>query len=191
MDLDRTLFDTGLFFERVWSYAAGVYDLDAEVERARSKQFYDMYGVSYDYRFFDHLRESVGSDRFDQEGFVRSATSELSGQFLYDDVSAELIELIDGILTFGNRDYQTFKLSLCPELSGIPSHIVLESKGKYISKNFSSATLLVDDKDVSEEIIPPASFVRIDRSLVEGQPGVDGVIATLESVPGILRNVAE
>jgi len=186
MDLDRTLFDTRLFFERIWSYAAGLYGLDAETEMKRSKQFYDMYGESYDYRFFDHLRAAVGPG-FDQEDFARGAAGKLSGQFLYEDVTDELVGMIHAILTFGNQEYQTFKLSFCPELSGIRSHIVLEPKGEYIAKNFAKATLLVDDKDLSDEIVAPARFVRIDRSLEKLDAGMDGVINTLESVPAILR----
>lgn len=189
MDLDRTLFDTDRFIEGVWSYAGELYGLDIEAERLRAKQFYDMYGNSYDYRFFDHLRDCVGAD-FDQEDFVRGAKRALSGQFLYADVTPQVIDIIHAILTFGNTQYQMFKLSLCPELEGIDYHIVLEPKGAYISRTFPVPTLLVDDKDLKGECVPPAYALRIDRSLEEREAKEAGVIRTLASVPAALSRIA-
>jgi hypothetical protein len=186
MDLDRTLFDTELFFNTVWSYVGGYYGLDDANEKSKAKEYFDAYGDSYDYRFFDHLRESIGAD-FDQEEFVRGAKQELSGTFLYSDVTPEVLEMTHAILTFGNREYQTFKLSLCPELADVERHIVLETKGEYISRTFKTPTVLVDDKDLSAEIVPPARFIRIDRS--SGGAKVEGadVIHTLKSLPGLLE----
>lgn len=190
MDLDRTLFDTNRFIERVWSYAGERYHLNVEIERLRAKQFYDIYGDSYDYRFFDHLRDCVGAD-FDQADFILSAKRTLSGQFLYPDVTPQLIDAIHAILTFGNKEYQMFKLSLCPELEGIDCHIVLEPKGAYISRTFPMPTLLIDDKDLKGECVPPAYAIQIDRSLEAEDAKEAAVIKTLASVPAALSRIAQ
>lgn len=189
MDLDRTLFDTELFIDRVWAYMAGRYGLNSQAEKVRAPEYFDTHGDSYDYRFFDHVRASVGPD-FDKEEFIKGAKRELSGLFLYPDATSDVLNLIDAILTFGNREYQLFKLSLCPELAGIEHHIVLEPKGAYIARTFAAATVLVDDKDLSGEIKLPAHFVRIDRSEVsQGQPRDHLVIHSLEAIPALMERI--
>lgn len=191
MDLDRTLFDTASYFERLWLYAAHRYKLDAGEERSKAKLYFDMYGESYDYRLFDHLRESVGTG-FDQADFVRGAKQELAGKLLYSDATSDVLGMIHAVLTFGNKEHQSFKLSLCPELSNIDRHIVLEPKGAYIARTFTESTVLVDDKDFSAEILPPARFVRIDRTS-EGSGEVEGesaVIHTLRDLPAMMESFA-
>lgn len=190
MDLDRTLFDTALFFERVWDHASARYGLDAEAEKAKASQFHRMYGDMYNYRLFDHLRSSVGPG-FEPDSFISGAVSELAGLFVYPDVTPRLMERVDAILTFGDRDEQMFKLALSPALQGVQVHAVLEPKGGYISRTFDVPVVLVDDKDILDEIRPPATFIRIDRSS-DGEGARRGhVITTLEDVLGIVDDIAQ
>jgi hypothetical protein len=188
--LDRTLFDTNRFVHDVWSLAGREYGIDAEAERQRTSSFYRYYGDWYDYQFFDHLAHAVG-ESFDRQSFIALAHRELRGSYLYDDVTPEVIGLIDAILTFGNEPYQSLKLSLCPQLDGIERHIILAGKGKYIAETFSVPTVLIDDKAIGAEILHPALFIRIDRTGgdFDAKQG-DLTIASLSELPDILSSMA-
>lgn len=189
VDFDRTLFDTGRFFVDVWQFAASLYDIDAEAERRRAGQFHTMYGDWYDYEFFDHVAAAAG-EAFDREAFMAAARRALVGNYLYDDVTAEIISLIDVILTFGNEPYQSFKLSLCPELAGIEPRITLRRKGEYIRDTFTGPTVLIDDKMIGGEIRPPARFIRIERDVVLTKGGNgEMVITSFDQLPGKLREI--
>lgn len=186
-DLDRTLFDTAAFFEEIWSFAARLYNIDGVAERSRASDFHDHYGDMYDYRFFDHLADAVG-DSFSRDDFIQSATHELSGRFLYGDVTDDTIRSIDAIITFGNHDYQTFKLGLCPALSALQRHIVLQPKGEYIHAMFSQPSVLIDDKPLKDEILPPAQFIRIDSSGAESATN-ELVIQDFSQLPLMLKQL--
>ena len=189
-DLDRTLFDTSRFVHDVWALAGREYGIDAEAERLRAPSFYQFYGDWYDYQFFDHLADVIG-DTFDRTVFIAKAQRELSGAYLFDDVTPDIIDLIDAIVTFGNQTYQSFKLSLCPQLDGIERHIILAMKGEYIAQTFTAPTVLIDDKAIGAEILDPGLFIRIDRT-AEGEHDTSGelVISSLEELPGVLRSLA-
>lgn len=186
-DLDRTLFDTATFFEEIWSFAARLYDIDGDAEQKRAAGFHDYHGDMYDYRFFDHLADAVGNS-FDRDDFIQLATHELSGRFLYGDVTEDVVRSIDAIITFGNHDYQTFKLGLCPALSGLQRHIVLQPKGEYIRTTFSQPSVLIDDKPLKDEILPPARFIRIDRSGGESIAN-ELVIQDFSQLPAMLKQL--
>lgn len=166
MDFDRTLFDTSSFFNEVWQLLADLYGIDADAERQRIGEFQDNYVSGYDYRFFDHARSAVG-ERFNKADFTKAAQREFKDMFLYADVSDEVIALIDAIVTFGGHEYQLFKLSLCPRLVDIKVYTTLQPKGECIAQTFNEPALLVDDKPLENEIIPPTRFIRIDRAASE------------------------
>lgn len=189
-DLDRTLFDTDRFVQDIWALAGHEFGIDAEAERQRAPEFYHFYGDWYDYRFFDHLADVVG-DTFDRTLFVALAQRQLSGRYLYSDVTPDIVELIDAIVTFGNDAYQSFKLSLCPQLDGIERHIILGGKGAYIAQAFIAPSVLIDDKAIGAEILQPAMFVRIDRTAgaFRDVPG-ETVIRSLSELPSVLLAMA-
>lgn len=182
MDLDRTLLDTDKFVRSIWQLAEKQYGIDARSERDRAPAYFTHHQDMYDYRFFDHLQAVAGA-RYDKAAFIAAAVSSLSERFLYDDVTEEVVSRIDAIVTFGNSDYQTFKLLLCPKLVGINRHVLLEPKGPYIARTFSQASILVDDKPLEAEILPPCEFIRIDRSGVRPE---QRVITSLHQLPDIL-----
>lgn len=190
-DLDRTLFDTTRFVADVWALAGREYGLDANAERERAPDFYHYYGDWYDYRFFDHLEMAAG-EGFDRAGFIAAAQRELSGNYLFDDVTADIIGLIDAIITFGNEPYQSLKLALCPQLEGIERHIILGSKGAYIAEAFTAPTVLIDDKAIGAEIVYPAAFIRIDRTDggASDTPN-ELVISSFHELPEILRTIEQ
>ncbi|MDQ5932079.1 MAG: hypothetical protein QG649_164, partial [Patescibacteria group bacterium] len=97
-------------------------------------------------------------------------------------VTSHVIAMIDGIVTFGGTEYQTFKLGLCPSLDAIPRRIILEPKGEYIAKNYTQPTVLVDDKLLEGTLQLPARFIRIDRSLASENNSI-GVITSLSDLP--------
>lgn len=184
VDLDRTLFDTSTFFDEIWRLAHDIYGVDATAQKARAEEFFDWYDAGYDYRFFDHLAAAAGAT-FSKTALEDAARREFSDRFLYPDVTDEVIGLIDAIVTFGGWEYQTFKLSLCPQLAHIAHHISLTSKAEYIARTFSGPALLVDDKQLENEIMAPTRFVRIDRSLAKSDIA-SSVIHSLEDIPACL-----
>ncbi|MBC7512055.1 hypothetical protein H7142_00125 [Candidatus Saccharibacteria bacterium] len=188
IDLDRTLFDTDKFIVAIWDFAEVYYGISADKERARASNYYDHYGDMYDYKFFDHLQAVAGSG-YSRSEFIAAAAAKLSGNFLYDDATIEVIDLIDAIVTFGNRDYQTFKLLLCPQLASIERHFLLEPKGQYIRRIFAQPTLLVDDKHLDGEIHEPCVFVRIDRTSRIAKSN-QGIITSLSQVPALVHTLS-
>lgn len=168
-DLDRTLFDTGKFFDEIWEFAADMYGINADFERSRASEFYKMYGTSYDYHFFDHIRYAVG-DEYDQKKFTEAAAHRLSGRYLYPDVTDTVIESLDAILTFGGSEYQLFKILLCPTITHLKTHITLLPKGTYIANTFAKPSVLIDDKPIGSEIVPPAQFILMDRTAKTHSP---------------------
>ncbi len=189
-DLDRTLFDTARFFDNIWEFASRTYGFDVEQERARAPEFFRYTGDLYDYRFFEHLRSSAGA-AYDEADFIAKAQAKLGGTYLYDDITPEAIRLIDAIVTFGGEEYQSFKLSLCPEHDGIDRHIVLQSKGEYIHDTFDRPSVLIDDKHLENEILPPATFIWIDRSTVAEGTLSDGyTIRSFDDLPAVLERIA-
>ena len=188
-DLDRTLFDTSRFVQDLWAFAGREIGFNGDAERERATMFYRYSGDWYDYRFFDHLA-SVIDNEYERAAFTHLVEQEMHGRYLFSDVTPDIIELIDAIVTFGNEPYQSFKLLLCPQLEGITPHIILDSKGAYIARTFQTPTVLIDDKPIGDEILPPAQFIRIDRTNSLAQIAADEVvIRSLNELPAVLQNI--
>lgn len=159
VDFDRTLFDTQTFFTDLWQWLGDEYGLDGQAEQQRANEFYTMCGTLYDYDFFTHI-DACGLARTDVEQRAKQA---LTGPYLYQDAQYALA-LRPIILTFGNSDYQRFKLSFC-DLADYTTIIIQESKGDYIARHHPrDSVTLVDDKDLIAELPPQVHFIRIDRT---------------------------
>lgn len=167
VDFDRTLFDTGAFVDALWSAIAVLYGVDKDGEIARAKQFYTYQGDWYDYDFFSHIG-SIPTVPNDSVVLQNAVHKQLVGwDFLYPDAST-LIDSIDAIVTFGNEPYQRFKLSFCPQLGHIPTHIIQTGKGTFIREQFGlRPAVLVDDKRLEHELPESVQFIHLDRSQKE------------------------
>jgi hypothetical protein len=121
----------------------------------------------YNYDFFRHIRE-LG---IDGEELTKRAQAELSRSFVFDDVVEFLQATKDmnrAILTFGANDYQQFKVSLCPELSGLEVHMTQGFKHDYIKMHWpDEPTLLIDDRLLEDNLPSVTRFVLIDRTQTE------------------------
>jgi hypothetical protein len=161
VDLDRTLFDTGRFIDRVWTAIAKEYAVDSEYERQRSESFYTYYEDWYDYDFFNHIA-TISSIDSPQDEFEKRIRLHLTESFLFAD-AIETLSLYDEILTFGNESYQRFKLSVCPELQHLPVTIIREMKADYITRHYNPHVALIDDKNLASELPDWVDFFLIDR----------------------------
>ena len=172
LDLDRTLFNTPLFIRTLWDWIEKTYGVDAATSRKNMKSYFRYVGDMYDYDFFRHIAE-LGINTDD---VVRRALHDFKAEvFIYSDVAAFLKNTMDidrAILTFGNDDYQQFKLSFCPELAGMSVHTTRSYKSEYIKKYWpSTPTILVDDKLLVGTLPNNTNFIHIDR--VQTRPVIE------------------
>lgn len=171
IDLDRTLFDTTLFVQKLWDWIEQTYGVDAEASRYGMKQYFTYVGEMYNYDFFKHISE-LGIDGKD---LTRRAQAELTGLFVFDDAPEFLKATKDfdrAILTFGADNYQQFKVSLCPELSGLEVHKTQGYKHEYIETHWpNQPTLLIDDRLLEPALPSVTRFVLIDRT--QQQPVIE------------------
>lgn len=166
VDFDRTLFDTSSFVEWLWEALETVYGVDAEAEKERASEFYIYSGDWYDYQFFTHLEAIPVMREVERETFIRTMLSIERPTFLFDDAQA-ILPRCDEIITFGNRAYQEFKLSFCPEVSDLPVTIIQESKADYVRHHYEGPLVLIDDKHLENELPDWVRFVLIDRTQTE------------------------
>ncbi|PLS80788.1 hypothetical protein CYG49_04145 [Candidatus Saccharibacteria bacterium] len=166
VDLDRTLFDTDVFIAAVWHYLGKKYPIDTEVEKARAKQYYTYDQDLYNYHFFDHIRALAIGDvqtiRFELSLYLREQS------LLYNDTQKGLAALKElggaTILTFGNEEYQRFKIACVPELAWLPVEIVQQHKRHFFSENYTQPCILIDDKDLYGQLPSTVEFIKIDRT---------------------------
>lgn len=171
VDLDRTLFDTTRFVQTLWDWIEQTYGVNADAARYEMKQYFTYVGEMYNYDFFQHIHE-LG---IDGEELVKRAQAELTESFVFGDV-AEFLQSTAGldraILTFGANNYQQFKISLCPELSGIEVHMTQGFKHDYIKTHWpDQPTLLIDDRLLEDNLPTITRFILIDRA--QARPVID------------------
>lgn len=163
VDFDRTLFDTERFVGVLWKTLGAHYGVDGMKELSRVQDFYYERGtVPLGYDFFSHLAaiKSIKDSETTVEAILRNSLR--SEDFLFEDARS-LYDDIDEIVTLGDRKYQTFKLSICPDLVGIRTHIIQESKAGFIKRQYLRPTLLVDDKHHEHELPESCNFILINR----------------------------
>ena len=190
VDLDRTLFDTDAFVAGLWHCMQELYALDASTELARISEFFRYSGELYEYDFFSHLADAT-NEELEDRAVIEAAVPYLAGRFLYGDVTPELIQRIDAIVTFGNERFQQLKIAMCPELSVVPVHFVQEPKGGYLKRTFDRRFIMVDDKDLSGEIDAPSQFVLIDRADTYAQKATTESCEIIRSLDRLLPIIDE
>lgn len=163
LDLDRTLFRTEQTGD-IWQQLELLHPeiVHAATEHERSGEFYmysdDMYchDVSAQLRslgldpttIYDDLTHSdLGDGRFEYQGSTALIT-------YLKRVATPVI------LTYGTDDYQRFKASLCPSLSGISVETILEPKPQWLHEHAASGWL-VDDKPIGGEVPATITFVQV------------------------------
>jgi len=165
LDLDRTLFNTGLFIEMLWPWIGSAYGIDVVEAKARSGDYVRYVGDMYDYDFFSHMTV-LGIDAQQLMGRAQQELGKTS--FVFDDVQLFLDSVqvfAPAILTFGNEPYQSFKLSFCPQLASLPVYSTLVHKNDYILEHWpNQPTVLVDDKFLAGSLPAATTFIHLDRS---------------------------
>lgn len=164
LDLDRTLFDTRRIGE-VWQELAKKYDIDAEAAAAeRSKWYVWESADTYHHDFAAQLR-AYGIHPKEAYAFIQ-ASSLRDGrlEFPYvDQLVATLAPLAKlKVLTYGTRDYQLLKASLCPSLENMEVVTTLEPK-EAVLRRYSDIheCWLVDDKPLGDQLPVGIHFIQV------------------------------
>jgi len=154
LDFDETLFDHNAML--VW-----LDEIMSQKYGARSGAFAEMIDDYHErldsihrlYRHREHF-ETVGRSWAYMSGQVRKLAREQQKDFCYSDTHELLDRLVKHndldvrILTFGDSEYQLYKLSMCSELAshGLPVHVVQEPKRDFLAREFPNGGILADDK---------------------------------------------
>ena len=183
LDLDRTLFRTGVFDEQRWKLLAKWYPdiISLDIESTRQSEFYVHRQELYFYDFSAHMN-SLNIDT--SEIYERLRTSELAdGRLEYDGVR-KLVEWLRmrgnvRVLTFGSEDYQSLKVALCPSLYDVEIVITGDEKGMYFRSLDTSTknVWMIDDKPIRN----------LPRNIQFVQANMDGELPTTQQWPMIER----
>lgn len=177
LDLDRTLLDTQRFIPDLWAHLADRYKANDGYEISRIPHWYRAMGGLHYYDLKLHIEESLGAPA---DEAVAAVTPELlKRDYAFSDVS-ELAawrrnpDYEIGILTFGSVWTQQFKLRCIPAIADLPCHIVLESKGEFVTRHYAGRQgFLVDDRR-NAGLPPGIREVWLDRDGTNRHP--EGII---------------
>lgn len=106
------------------------------------------------YRHEEHIEFASKKSWAYLSGEIEQALSRGNHDFCYSDTHAFLQKIVKTykdvrILTYGNGEYQRYKINLCRFLSAlrIPVHVVNQPKRQFLSAHFGKiAGILIDDK---------------------------------------------
>lgn len=156
LDFDETLFDHASYV--AWADAELVSRLG--IEQGTYKRAFDEFHTQLEdpnlrlFRHQEHMLHTTGKPWDYVSGELESARN-VSDDFCYEDVHEFLDWLMTQdvdvrILTFGDADYQRYKINTCSKLKyhNVPVHVVFELKRQFLAREFGAGTrgLLVDDK---------------------------------------------
>lgn len=156
VDWDETCFEHYAFLGWLEKYAAETGDVDPCL-LGTIDQYHDQKGENMRlYRHRDHIADILGLSWERLSGDVERAVYDHNLDFCYPEVH-EFWDWALGqgadvrVLTYGDGEYQRFKLGTCQYLAGlrVPVHVVQEPKGEFLAREFGDAGvsgLLVDDK---------------------------------------------
>lgn len=156
VDFDETLFYHYIYLQWVDAFLAkrniilqpGIYE-------ARVEDFHEVKGENL--RIYDHEGhlKSVSKRSWSYvSGEIEKEIHRASHDFCYDDAHDFLERAVQSqwdvrILTYGNGEYQRYKIKTCRILSDfhIPVHVVTEPKKDFLTREFADTEgVLVDDK---------------------------------------------
>lgn len=154
LDFDETLFNHHAYMEwasdlleaygaQPGSYKASVNEFHTQIDETLRLYRHEEHIMSVSQRPWSYI-----------SGEIHRAIAEGCHDFCYSDVHRFLKNVTEKhndvrILTYGNGEYQRYKINLCPVISGlkIPVHVVNEPKRQFLADNFTSANgVLLDDK---------------------------------------------
>jgi hypothetical protein len=153
LDFDETLFDhiamlTWLDYTMTRQYGLRPGEFAASIDDHHT-QLDDVHRL---YRHREHYG-LTGLDWSDVSSQIAGMIAEQGLDFCYPDVHPTLSRaaasgLDVGLLTFGDEEYQLFKIAQCRELEGydFPVYVVHEPKREFLAREFPSGGTLVDDK---------------------------------------------
>lgn len=191
VDFDRTLFDTSRFSTHWWGWLAETYRLDPVREMGRIEEYFNYVGEWRNYDFYRHVADLRLDDSVDVVCAKAHEALKECG-FLFPDskaVEALARERPVEIVTFGNKPYQRYKLSYCPQLSSWRQHIIDSEKGEYIKQQFGARpTILVDDKMLAGTLPASTRFIHLDRGQLDRVVTHDDYISinTLSALKDVL-----
>jgi hypothetical protein len=148
LDLDRTLFNTKLFFADTLGLLAARHSLDPAAFRAdmphyRQGEFYDFYG---------QIKVMTGLSQADLDRLVAEQLSDEA--YLYADVAPWLQARRAGetvaVITVGQEPFQQLKLRHAHGLNGLPQTIIPTNKGAYIGQQLQ----IVGDNQYRLDFVP-------------------------------------
>jgi hypothetical protein len=172
LDLDRTLFDTGRFFNDVLAALKRTHNLDLEQSRATMAEFIDPENGGYDPHSHHERLLGITADELDH-----IVTHELGRKdYMFTDATAWLTakrreEGTDFvILTVGRPRYQKLKLEHAPAAQDLPMVVLPSAKATYIKEHYlntgaKEVTFIDDSADVFQGLTQAGSLmlVRIAR----------------------------
>lgn len=139
-----------------------------------------------------HTFKALGKEWSFMSGEFEKALQEREGDFCYDDAHTLIEQAIEKgydvrVLTYGNGEYQRYKIRTCKALSrhNIPVHVVTGPKREFLEKYFDDAMggTLIDDK---QPLRLPQSWkhIWINRKAIKPQALDIGVreVTTLDQV---------
>lgn len=172
LDLDRTLFDTGRFFNDLLAALGRSHNLDLAQSRATMAEFNDPETGGYDPH--EHHERLLGISAGELDRIVAQELGH--ADYMFTDATAWLTakrreEGTDFvILTVGRPRYQKLKLEHAPAAQGLPMVVLPSAKAIYIKEHYlntgaKEVTFIDDSADVFQDLTPTDALklVRIAR----------------------------
>lgn len=160
IDFDETLFDYRAYVEWVDGRLSSEYGMPTGNFVGTMDEFHD---TVHDnglarlrmYRHRDHAKHATGQDWPVLIGQIELLLSQSGKHFCYPDSHEFVLSALQAgfeqvrLLTYGNDEYQRFKISLCPVMRGLFVDIVDRPKADFLRENYGDPSIqgiLVDDK---------------------------------------------
>lgn len=152
LDFDETLFNHMAYLKWLEDFLKK-YGVKPGSFLQEIDEFHEIKGENM--RLYDHaghMYRVSGKDWDYISGEVESALMKNEQDFCYPDVHDfldSIINLSPRILTYGNGEYQRFKIGRCKHIKKlhIPVHVVNRAKGEFLKKEFPDQSgVLIDDK---------------------------------------------
>ncbi len=139
LDLDRTLFDSGLYFSDVMEWFAQLEGLEAvhTMQEAEKMGDFDVLGFLEQYGISDaqaQIRAYVEKKYPNGHPYLRPGAKELV-LFLQRHPKVQPI-----IITKGASVHQEFKVSFCPELKDLQVYVISGNKGELLQNGYNPRT---------------------------------------------------
>lgn len=164
LDFDRTLFRTDDYWQ---DFAMALAKSTGKPENYYANDYYVSLEGEGRLQMIDYGKILALTGAKHQQ--IKRNLAEIAGkkQLLFADALGMLRNIQNSydvaIVTFGENRYQSLKISLVPEIAGIPTYIIQMLKNEFIVNNFAGRQgMLVDDK-FGQDLPPGWTEVYLDR----------------------------